>query len=130
MAQTAKQEVGMWGEQYVVDFLSNNGYQIVERNYRSKMGEIDIIAYIDERRFGRTLVFIEVKTRSGQKQTGIAERAVGKQKRLHMQRSAQHYCLEHNINMEKVPIQFEQVSVYREKGGTIACRKYVLPAFS
>ncbi len=128
MAQTQKQETGKWGEQYAVDFLLAQGYEILERNYRSKVGEIDIICCVHERRFGKTLVFVEVKTRSAQKQTGMAERAVGSQKRLHMQRTAQWYCLEHGINIDQTPIQFEQVSVYREKGGGIAYRQYVLPA--
>ncbi len=128
MSQTQKQETGKWGEQFAVDFLLGRGYEIVARNYSSKVGEIDIICYVSERRFGRTLVFVEVKTRSAQKQTGMAERAVGKEKRLRMQRAAQWYCLEHGINVDRTPIQFEQVSVYREKGGGIACRQYVLPA--
>ena len=128
MPQTEKQETGKWGEQFAVDFLLRQGYDVIERNYSSKVGEIDIICSINERRFGRTLVFVEVKTRSAQKQTGMAERAVGKQKQLHMQRAAQWYCLEHGINVDQTPIQFEQVSVYREKGGGIACRQYVLPA--
>ena len=53
-----KQEIGKKGESTAVRYLKKEGYKIVEQNYRSKAGEIDIIA-----RDKKTLVFIEVKTR-------------------------------------------------------------------
>ena len=51
--------VGGKGEVRAEIFLKNQKYQILERNYRNKIGEIDLIA-----KDGETLVFIEVKTRS------------------------------------------------------------------
>lgn len=54
-----KQEIGKKGESIAVRYLKKQGYKIVEQNYRSKVGEIDIIA-----RDKKTLVFVEVKTRS------------------------------------------------------------------
>jgi putative endonuclease len=39
-----KKEVGALGEAIAVSFLQNEGYRIVERNYRIRLGEIDIIA--------------------------------------------------------------------------------------
>src|SRR5438067_6434088 len=47
------------GENVAAKFLRNLGYKILERNYRTNVGEIDIIA-----RDGKTLVFVEVKTRA------------------------------------------------------------------
>ena len=52
-------EKGKLGENISVDYLIKNGYKILERNYRNKIGEIDIIALYDG-----ILVFIEVKSRS------------------------------------------------------------------
>lgn len=49
---------GALGEEYVVEHLKRKGYQIVERNWHSRYGEIDIIACKDG-----TLAFVEVKTR-------------------------------------------------------------------
>ncbi len=54
-----KKELGAKGEEIAVRYLQRQGYRILERNYRIKLGEIDIIA-----EQGADLVFIEVKTRS------------------------------------------------------------------
>ena len=54
-----KQEIGKKGETVAVHYLKKQGYRIIEQNYRSKAGEIDIIA-----REKQSLVFVEVKTRS------------------------------------------------------------------
>ncbi|MGN6505555.1 MAG: YraN family protein [Tepidisphaeraceae bacterium] len=50
--------LGERGENVAAKFLTNAGYKILQRNFRTKVGEIDIVA-----RQGRTLVFVEVKTR-------------------------------------------------------------------
>jgi len=51
-------KVGDIGEEAAADYLHNAGYDILERKYRSRIGEIDIIAKIKN-----ILVFVEVKTR-------------------------------------------------------------------
>jgi putative endonuclease len=55
-----KDALGRTGEQLAVEFLIRGGYEVLERNWRCRQGEIDIIA-----RDGATTVFVEVKTRSG-----------------------------------------------------------------
>ena len=52
-------ELGKKGEQLAVDFLVENGYKILERNYRFDKAEVDVIA-----KLGEILAIIEVKTRS------------------------------------------------------------------
>lgn len=49
--------IGNNGESKAADYLENQGYSIIERNWRTKTGEIDIIAHKDE-----TVVFVEVKS--------------------------------------------------------------------
>ncbi len=51
-------DIGKAGEDFAAGYLKRNGYQILERNYHSRFGEIDIIA-----RYGVYIVFVEVKTR-------------------------------------------------------------------
>lgn len=54
-----KDDLGKLGEQLAVDYLASRGYAILERNWRSSGGEIDIVA-----RHENETVFVEVKTRS------------------------------------------------------------------
>ena len=53
---------GMLGEEVAAQFLTSHGYRILERNFRCKVGEVDIIARDPK---DTTLVFVEVKTRRG-----------------------------------------------------------------
>ncbi len=53
-----QQQFGAKGESLAARYLKKNGYQIIEQNYRNRLGEIDIIAREDN-----TLVFVEVKSR-------------------------------------------------------------------
>ncbi|KKR78712.1 MAG: hypothetical protein UU25_C0034G0006 [Microgenomates group bacterium GW2011_GWB1_40_9] len=65
---------GKKGEEIASEFLKNKGYEIVERNWRNKFGEIDIIAKKDN-----VLVFVEVKTKIGELY-GLPEEMVGRGK--------------------------------------------------
>jgi putative endonuclease len=56
--QTQEQQFGIDCESIAVNCLKEHGYQIIKRNYRTKFGEIDIIA-----KDGDTIVFVEVKAR-------------------------------------------------------------------
>ncbi|MEE2033793.1 YraN family protein [Rhodococcus chondri] len=54
------QDVGALGEDLAAEFLESTGMVILERNWRTRYGELDLIA-----RDGAVLVFVEVKTRTG-----------------------------------------------------------------
>jgi len=58
-AEAPRDAMGDRGENLAARFLRNKGYKIIVRNYRCELGEIDIVA-----KDGRTLVFVEVKTRA------------------------------------------------------------------
>jgi putative endonuclease len=60
MLDSAK-EVGAKGEKLAAKFLKRKGYKVIQRNYKCKLGEIDIVAEHDG-----TIVFVEVKTRQTQ----------------------------------------------------------------
>jgi putative endonuclease len=60
MTPDDRQSLGLSGEDLACAELRRRGYVIVERRYRTRFGEIDIVA-----RHGRTWVFVEVKTRAG-----------------------------------------------------------------
>lgn len=76
---------GKYGEDLATKFLQKHGYKILERNFRIRGGELDIIA-ID----GQTLVYIEVKTRSSHA-FGRPEESVNYWKLKFLQRAAKFY---------------------------------------
>ena len=63
-------EIGARGEQLAVDHLEALGMRILVRNWRCRYGELDVIATDAS---GRTVVFVEVKTRTGDGFGGLAE---------------------------------------------------------
>ncbi len=95
---------GREGENIAADYLAGKGYTIIRRNYRTRFGEIDIIA-----RSGRCLCFVEVKTRS-QDVYGEPNEAVEKKKQRKMVLAASSYM--QNSGMDDIPARFDVVSVH------------------
>ena len=92
--QTEKQIRGAIGEQAAVDYLRQNGFMIVERNYRIGRSEVDIIASrYDE------LNFVEVKTRKFITMTA-PEDALTEQKARALRRAASTYMAQHRSPFE------------------------------
>ena len=83
-----KQIIGAKGEEKACKYLKMKGYQIMEKNYRCKLGEIDIIA----KDKNKEIVFIEVKTRSNLKYGNPAE-AVNSGKQIHIKKVASYFLL-------------------------------------
>lgn len=77
--------IGKTGEDLAEIYLKSHGYKIIERNYRIRGGEIDIIA-ID----GKTLVYVEVKTRTSHK-FGLPQESVTPAKIRFLERAAKFY---------------------------------------
>ena len=76
-------------ENLAVAFLEREGLRIVERTYRCRMGEIDLIA-----QSGDTTVFVEVRARSSEAFGGAAE-SITAAKRVRLIRAAHHYLSRH-----------------------------------
>ena len=85
-------------------FLKTQGYQILERNYRCKKGEIDLIA-----REGQYLVFVEVKYRSTN-ESGLPEEAVDLRKQRQISRVAAWYLTEKGLDIY-TPCRFDVVAI-------------------
>lgn len=100
--------LGKLGEDKAVEFLRKNGYKIIERNYRTKIGEIDIIA-----KRKREIVFIEVKTRSSDI-CGLPEESVNQRKIKKIENIAYLYLKSKKINL---PVRFEVLSIIKDKNG-------------
>ena len=93
MTKSQNKSTGKIGEDLAVDLLINKGYQILERNWGNKWGEIDIIARDKE-----TIVFVEVKTKVGI-EYGTPEEMVNPRKLSQIQRLASTYSLSKNSQL-------------------------------
>ena len=99
-----KRKFGLAGEKIAQKYLKDNGYKILENNYYTRNGEIDIITSKDN-----YIIFVEVKTRTNVKY-GKPSEAVNKTKKLHMKRSAAIFLKENNFS--KFIIRFDVIEVY------------------
>ncbi|EQF25894.1 nuclease-related domain protein [Clostridioides difficile CD160] len=97
-------EKGDFGEEIAVNYLLAKGAKILEKNYRLKLGEIDIIANI-----GNEIVFVEVKSRSNIKY-GYPCESVGFKKRKKIVDVAKYYIIKNNLY--NTPIRFDIIEVY------------------
>lgn len=103
-----KKELGNLGEQIAVEYLENNKYQIIKRNFYCRQGEIDIIAKDKEE-----VVFIEVKTRSNIN-FGKPSEAVNYIKQKHIYKSAQYFL--YKTNSLDMLTRFDVIEVLIDKG--------------
>lgn len=95
-------ERGIWGEDEACRYLQSKGFSVLERNYHSRFGEIDIIA--DD---CGCLVFVEVKTRKS-KSYGYACEYVTESKMKKIILTAEAYL----GNVEYPPVRFDVVEIY------------------
>lgn len=99
-----KRLLGDYEESLACEILQKNGYTIKERNFRCKIGEIDIVALDDG-----YLVFVEVKYRSSNKY-GEPEYAIGKAKQNKIYKVAQFYMLKNRLPAD-TPVRFDAVTI-------------------
>lgn len=105
----SRAEIGALGEQLAVDHLRGLGLQIVERNWRCRYGELDVVAAD-----GRTLVFVEVKTRTGD-QFGGAVAAVTPAKVRRLRRLAGLWLAEHRDAWAAVRLDVVAITIGRRR---------------
>ncbi len=113
-------DTGKRGEQIAAEFLEKKGWRIAERNWRAGRGELDLIAWAND----RLLVFVEVKTRAGDG-FGGPEEAVDARKQDIMARTAGAYMEQIGYDWE---IRFDIVAVLL-KGDKLLKIRHVEDAF-
>ncbi len=116
--QAARQGLGRTGERLAADALMSKGYHILERNFRCRHGEIDLVAE-DE----HDLIFVEVKARRGTS-FGLPEDALTYFKRRKLLELASYYldlhdCADRSWRIDVVAVQFgsggklEEIRIYQ-----------------
>ncbi|WP_150306777.1 YraN family protein [Planctomonas psychrotolerans] len=94
----AKDELGRWGEQLVAERLTEQGYAVLDRNWRCEQGEIDLVV-----QRGDDTVFVEVKTRSGTA-FGHPFEAITVAKLARLRRLAGEWCEQHGATRRRIRI--------------------------
>ena len=105
----AHNELGKWGEDLAAKFLEEQGYEILERDWKSGHHDLDIVAGNEE-----GLAIVEVKTRRN-RLFGDPEQAIDYKKRLSLQSAINHYVKAHHI---KAPVRFDVISIVGTIGST------------
>jgi putative endonuclease len=99
-----RQQIGRAAEDAAVAFLISRGLQIMARNFRRRLGELDVVA-----RERDTLIIVEVRTRASNRFGGAAA-SVDFRKQAKLQRAASLF-LQHRPDLAKLPVRFDVIAV-------------------
>lgn len=100
-------DLGAWGEEKAARFLTQQGFRILERNFHSRFGEIDLVA-----EQGEYLVFVEVRLRKATEH-GRPEETVDHRKQEKLRLTAEYYLQTH---FTKKQPRFDVVALYAKDG--------------
>lgn len=103
----SRKQIGQLGEDWAAEYLIEQGYTLITRNWRCRSGEIDMIAQIDH-----VLVFVEVRTRSSRASFGTAEESLNYRKQKQVRETAQFYLLQNKGFNRK--IRFDAITVFAQ----------------
>lgn len=106
-------DLGARGEALAASYLEDQGYDIIERNYRFKRAEVDLICYDPTAEPTGDLVFVEVKTRSGLGY-GAPEDAVTESKMEQLVKVSEAYL--HQNRMERSSARFDVIAIVLRQG--------------
>jgi putative endonuclease len=104
--KTERRKEGDAGEDLAVEYLKRHGFKILERNFNTCCGEIDIVA-----KEKKEYVFVEVKARRSNLY-GPPEEAVTPEKERHIRSAAEVYCAKHSL--EDRPCRFDVIAIEGE----------------
>ncbi|MCR4616866.1 MAG: YraN family protein [Lachnospiraceae bacterium] len=103
-----KRQTGARYEDIAVSFLESNGTRVIKRNFRCRIGEIDIIGFHEG-----VLVFFEVKYRNSEKYGNAAE-AVGEKKKQVISKVSDYFrCI--NQRYMNYPIRYDVIAIQNEE---------------
>ncbi len=102
---------GAWGEATAAEYLRKKGYRILASGFRSRFGEIDLIA-----RNRKTLIFVEVKTRKSA-DFAMAREYVDKRKQEKIRTTAAFYLSQNPVDL---PARFDVIEIYAPDGTATA----------
>jgi len=111
-AMTTRSEFGTWAEYYVAQYLESKGYTVIEKNYRKKWGEIDIIAQKEG-----ILIFVEVKANKKEIPGFEPENRINPEKLRRLNRAIQTYIVSKKYpDDQKQQIDVISLTLDRDRG--------------
>jgi putative endonuclease len=119
-----RQRLGERGEMLAAQHLARRGFQILERNYRTRWGELDIVAFN-----GNELVFCEVKTRRADPGRAWPLESVHPRKRQRVRRMASSWLRERPDHPYARAIRFDAIGVLLDVGGRLQSLEHLEGAF-
>lgn len=124
MSSDRRSEVGARGEQIAANHLSRRGMQILERNFRTRWGELDIVA-LD----GRTIVFCEVKTRMASRSHRDPLESVHARKRARVRAIAVRWLAQTPGRPRADELRFDAIGITLAPDGSLLRLDHVEAAF-
>jgi putative endonuclease len=124
VSANARQTLGRRGEQLAAEHLARQGFRIVERNYRTRWGELDIVAFD-----GRTIAFCEVKSRRLGSNPLPPFASLHARKRAQVRRMAVQWLSERNGRDFAPIIRFDAIGVTFGAGGQMLALEHLEGAF-
>jgi putative endonuclease len=124
VSSDGRHELGRRGEQLAAEHLSRRGFEIVERNYRTRWGELDIVAFD-----GRTLAFCEVKTRRLTAGSGSPFDALRPSKRSQVRKMAGSWLIERRDRPYADQLRFDAIGVTFDLQGRMTALEHLEAAF-
>jgi putative endonuclease len=106
-------EIGNYGERVAASFVRRHGYRVLTRNYKTTLGEIDLVC-----RHGEALVFVEVKTRADVEWMRPSE-AIDLRKEEALRQASRRYL--ELLDREDITYRFDAVEVRLKAGEIPAC---------
>jgi putative endonuclease len=119
-----RSELGRLGEQLAAEHLVRRGFEIIERNYRTRWGELDIVAFD-----GRTLAFCEVKTRRLSAPGTSPLEAVRTVKRVRVRKMAGSWLSERTDRPYADTLRFDAIGVTFDRSGRLLSLEHLEGAF-
>jgi putative endonuclease len=116
--------LGRLGEQLAVDHLQRRGFDVIERNYRTRWGELDIVAYD-----GTTIAFCEVKTRRLRPGTPGPFDAIHAPKQSRVRKMAGQWLIERTDRPYADVVRFDAIGVTFARSGELIGIEHLEGAF-
>jgi putative endonuclease len=124
VSSDVRHRLGQLGEQLAAEHLVRRGFRIVERNYRTRWGELDIVAFD-----GTTLAFCEVKTRRLDPGAGHPFDALRYTKRSRVRKMACRWLCERTDRPHADVLRFDAIGVTFDPSGKLVGIEHLEGAF-